>query len=346
MDKLIIASMRQNAGKTGLIVGLATAFNKKFGYMKPLGDRLLYRKKQLWDHDAAVITGLFGLTHDPMHMSLGFDHSKLRFMYDEASTRAKLLEAASQIGQEKELLLVEGGKDMAYGLSIHLDACSIAESIGAKLLLVVSGDEDAVLDDLTFAKKYIDTSRIALGGVIVNKLPDPEAFKNSYLSGIQAMGLNVLGMIPYTPELTRFSMGYLADRLFAKVVSGTAGLARQIDHILVGAMSVDAALKRPDLKFEDSLVITGGDRADMIVYALESRAAGIILTNNIVPPSNIISMASERNIPLLLVAADTYEAAKQIDNLEPLLTRDDLAKVELWGQLVREHVDLNRIMSD
>ena len=99
MDKLIISSTSQNAGKTSLIVGLAKTLNKKFGYMKPLGDRLLYRKKQLWDYDSALVTNIFGLTDDPTHMSLGFDHSKLRYMYDEATTKEKLVEAAEAIGK-------------------------------------------------------------------------------------------------------------------------------------------------------------------------------------------------------------------------------------------------------
>jgi BioD-like phosphotransacetylase family protein len=61
MEKVIVASMRESAGKTGVIVGLAKALGKKIGYIKPFGDRLLYRKKRLWDYDSALITDIFGL---------------------------------------------------------------------------------------------------------------------------------------------------------------------------------------------------------------------------------------------------------------------------------------------
>lgn len=344
MDKLIIASMHENAGKTGVIVGLAKALDRKIGYMKPLGDRLLYRKKLLWDQDASVITSIFGLVENPMDMSLGFDHSKLRFMYNEKSTREKLNQAISHVGTDKEVLFVESGKDVYYGISVYLDALSLAEHIGGKLILVVSGDEDAVLDDLTFVKKRMDMSQIEFGGVIINKLHDVENFENTYLDSVTKMGINVLGMIPYTRDLTRFSVGYLADRLFARVVAGANGLNGVVQNVLVGAMTADAAIKKPDIKFEDSLVITGGDRSDMIVYALESKAVGIILTNNILPPSNIISQASERQIPLLLVNTDTYETAKQIDDLQPLLSKSDSTKVDLWEKLVREHVNVEKLI--
>ncbi|MBN1217497.1 MAG: AAA family ATPase [Anaerolineae bacterium] len=343
MDKLIIASTRQNAGKTSLIVGLAKALGKKFGYMKPLGDRLLYRKKQLWDYDSALVTNIFGLTDDPTHMSLGFDHSKLRYMYDEEATKEKLLEAVDSIGQDKELLFVEDSKDYAYGISVFLDAMSLARYIGGKLIIIVSGDEDAVFDDITFIKKHVDLSQVNFGGVIINKLHDIENFENTYLVDVEDMGTNVLGIIPHTERLTHYAIDYLAEYLFAKVVAGEGGLTNVVKNVFVGAASVNAALRSPVLKKESSLAITSGDRTDMILAALESNVVGMILTNNILPPSNIIAKASERNVPLLLVSADTYEIARKIDNLQPLLTKDDTEKINLLEKLVKEHVKLAEI---
>ena len=344
MDKLIIASTSQNAGKTSIIVGMAKALNKKIGYMKPLGDRLRYRKKQLWDYDSALITNIFGLADDPKNMSLGFDHSKLRYMYDEAATKAKLLEAASSVGKDKEILFVEDSRDICYGISVHLDAISLAQSVGGKLLIVVSGDEDAIFDDITFIKKHIDMSGVDFGGVIVNKLHDLENFENTYLADITEMGIKVLGMVPHRAELTYFTIDYLSEYLFAKVIAGEGGLNNVIQNIYVGAASVNAALRVPTVQKKNSLAITSGDRSDMILAALESKAVGIILTNNILPPPNIIAKASESNTPLLLVSPDTYAVARQIDNLQPLLTKDDAEKIDLLEQLIKEHVKLDEIV--
>lgn len=74
MNKLIIASLRNSTGKTNFIVGLAEALQKKTGYMKPFGDRLLYSKKRLWDYDAALMTNLYAMKESPDDMSIGFDH--------------------------------------------------------------------------------------------------------------------------------------------------------------------------------------------------------------------------------------------------------------------------------
>jgi len=169
MRKLIVASTRRGAGKTSVIVGMGQAAGKKLGYLKPFGDRLLYRKKRLWDYDAALIAQVFRLEDNPEDMSLGFDHSKLRFMYDAAKTRGKLQEMLARVEKGKDVVLLEAGKDIAYGASVHLDALSLARHTGASLLAVLSGEEGEVLDDAVLLKQRMDTSGVDLAGVIVNR---------------------------------------------------------------------------------------------------------------------------------------------------------------------------------
>ncbi len=92
------------------------------------------------------------------------------------------------------------------------------------------------------------------------------------------------------------------------------------------------------------LVITGGDRSDMIVAALDKTTSGIILTNNIIPPQNLIAKASDMNIPVLLVPFDTFQAAKQVDDMVPLLTRDDTERIDLLQKLIEQNVDIGAIV--
>jgi BioD-like phosphotransacetylase family protein len=345
MDKVIIASMRKSAGKTSAIVGIAAAAKKKIAYVKPFGERMLYRKKRLWDYDSSLITAVFGLKEDPVDMSIGFDHSKLRYMYDEEGTRQKVLETIGRLGNDRDVLFIEGGRDLTYGISVHLDTLSLAKYTGGKLFIVVSGDEDSILDDLLFLKRHVNLAGVNLNGVIINKVQNPEEFQSTHLPSIRQMGVPVVGVIPYQSELTYFSVGYLAERLFAKVLCGEGGLNRVVKNIVIGAWSANVFLQNPLFKKENKLVITGGDRTDMILASLESDTSGIILTNNILPPSNIISKASERNIPLLIVFSDTYQTAKQIESLEPLLTKDDTEKAELLKNLFQKHVNMQEIFA-
>lgn len=344
MNKVIIASLRKNAGKTTVMVGMAKALNKKIGYLKPFGDRLIYNKKRLWDYDSALIANTFALSENPEDMSIGFDHSKLRYMYDEKVTREKVLDLAANMAQGKDLLFVEGGRDLAYGISVYLDAVSLARYLGGNLVIVISGDENTVFDDITYVKKNMDLSGINFKGIIINKVQNMDDFKETYLPQIQKIGVPVRGVIPYQKDLTYFSVSYLSERLFAKVVTGEGHLNRTVKNIFIGAMSVNAALQQPLLKKEGILMITGGDRTDMILVALDYQVTGIILTNNVVPPSHIISKATERKVPMLMVPYDTYETARRIDSMEPLMTKDDKQKIELLGKLIQENVNIQEIV--
>ena len=343
MDKLIIASTRKDSGKTSIIIGMAKLLGKEFGYLKPFGDRLYYRKKRLWDYDSALMTGVFNLEESPEDMSIGFEHTKIRYMYTEETIGDKLSEMLADAGKGRDLLFIEGPQSLSYGSFVHLDALSVAKSVGGKLIVVVSGDEGSVMDDLAFIKKSVDMTGANFGGVIINKVQDIEDFKDSYLDSINGMGINVIGILPYKPELTHLSVNNLTERFFVKVIAGEGGLNRVIKNVFIGAMNAEAALEEPIFKKGEKLIITGGDRDDMIIAALESDTSCVVLSNNIVPGSTIIAKASEKNIPLLLVSEDTYQIARQIDTIEPVLTKDDTAKMTAIEAMVREHIDVEKM---
>jgi BioD-like phosphotransacetylase family protein len=344
VDKFVVTSLRQGSGKTSVIIGITKALNRKVGYIKPLGERFLYRKKRLWDYDAALVTNIFGLEENPEEMSIGFHHSKLLFMLNEETTREKLRELLVSVGDGKEIFFAECGKDITYGASVHLDALSLARELEAKLIVVASGDEDSILDDVIFFKKYIQAGEVHCKGIIINKVANAADFCDTRLPKIKQQGVEVLGVIPYCSELSCFSVSYLADRLFAKIITGEENLNRPVKNIFIGLMSVVAALKNPLFQEKSKLVITSGDRSDMIVAALESNAAAVMLTNNILPQSDLISKAAKMEIPLLLVSADTYEIARQIEGMESLPTKDDLGKISLIEQMVRTHVNLQALI--
>ncbi len=351
MKNIIVGSVSEDAGKTSFIVGFGMALNafpgrsadQKFGFLKPFGDRLIYRKKRLWDYDSALITNVFGLEQGSDEITLGFEHSKLRYMYDEPGTQAKLQEMARNLSAGNNLLIVEGGKDLTYGASVRLDTLSLVKYLGGKLVIVVSGDEGTIIDDVTFVKKYVDLKGVDYGFVI-NKVANLEDYKANHLRDIKEMGVNVLGVVPFERSLTEVPMSYIAEKIQARVIGGEGGLGKRMKHVFVGAMAGDTAAHSPLFKKENKVVITGGDRADMIVAALEKTTSGIILTNNIVPPHNLLAKASDMNIPVLLVPFDTFQTAKQIDDMIPLLTKDDPDRIALLQKLIEQNVDLKTLL--
>jgi len=344
MKPLIIASLRANAGKTSLIVGLAEHLKRTVGYMKPFGDRLLYSKKRLWDYDAALMSNLYAIDRNPEHMSIGFDHAKIRYMYTGEALPKQLAAMAADMGRDTDLLLVECGRSISYGTSVGLDPLSIARSLKAPLVIVASGADEDILDDIVFLRRQVDLAGLDFAGFIINGINAVDAFRELYLPEIEKLDVNVLGIVPHRVELGYYSLRFLADRLFAKVLTCERNLGRIVKHIFIGAMAGDTALQKPFFRKSDKLIITGGDRTDMILAAIESNSAGILLTNNILPPANILARVEESGIPMLLANTDTNEAARRIAGLQPLLTMEDRGRIELLRELVSSHVNVQALI--
>ena len=358
MTPLILGSTRADAGKTTLLVGIARHTGRPFAYLKPFGDRLRYRRKRTWDYDTALVSRILGIKAEPEELSVGFDHAKLRYMYDADGVEAKLKEqvaaakAAFGDGSDKTpgdpILAIEAAQDLAWGGSVHLDVANIARATAGRLVLVLHGDDDAIRDDLSFLEHTVAPrlreAGVTFEGVIANRVADPEDFRAVHADAFDKADIPLLGVVPVAERLSSFTMEFLAEHLFARVVAGSAGLQRTARNVLVGAMSVDAAYRHPVFSTPEKLFITSGDRSDMIVAAIENDSAGVVLSNDILPPSNIIARADELRIPLMLVGTDTFATAKRVDDMAPLLTAQDEAKLETATALVAEHLDLQRLL--
>lgn len=344
MLNLVFTSLRYNAGKTGVMMGIAQRLNRKIGYMKPFGDRLLYRKKKLWDFDSEVFTNHFNLDEKPEGMSMGFDHSKLRYMYDTETSQAKIAEMAEQNSKGKDVLFVEGGRNINCGMSIKMDAITICNILKGKLIVITSGNGDKIIDDLTFLKNNVDLEGVDFGGVIINKVKDIQDFQSVHGNHLNELAIPILGVIPYQEALSKPTVQFISDVLLARVLSGESAMNKTVREVFVGAMSADAILRLDRIKKHNKIIITSGDRSDMILAAIESDCVGIVLTNNILPPPNIIAKAADMKIPLLLTKGDTFQIAKKIDQSVPLLCHTDTKKLSLWKTLIDENVDWQLLM--
>jgi len=344
VKSLIVASTREDAGKTSTIIALARILNKRFGYLKPLGARFLYRKKRLWDYDASLMTQLFSLGEEPETISIGFDHSKLRYMYDRKAIFEEYNRIVNQVGADRDAVFIECGKDLSYGASVYLDPLTISQETSTPVLILAGGGENEIADDLAFIKRFVSSDEANVAGVIINKVVQMEDFCQVHIPEIEALGVNVLGVLPYHAEFETISVSTVADKLFAKVLGGEDGLKNRVRSVLIGAMSVGAALVDPHINDAGKLVITSGDRSDMILALMETEGtAGIVLTNDIIPPANIVAKARQRNVPLFVVPGDTYSTALQIEKIRPLLRAEDTAQIDQFTALVSDHVDMGGI---
>lgn len=313
MKTIFITSTSSFAGKTAVGLCLALNFPGKVGYFKPFS----------LNEDCHLFKEVLHLEEPVDKLSL--DNKELKNQFEELST--------------KDLLIVESGPDLSYGAYKKLSASEIAKTLDLEPVIVTGGSPEVIVDKLIMGKACFSRIR----GVIINKIPYTELneTKSFTVPSLEKMGLPVLGTIPSYKMLRTFTARDVKKRLNAEVVC-EEGMDKGIDNVLIGAMTFDSALTY-FRRYADKVVITGGDRAEIMLAAMETSTSCIVATGGVRPSPPVIRKAVELEIPVLLVKGHTYAAAKKVEEIKPEIRAGDHEKIELIKKRVARHIDLEAL---
>lgn len=313
MKTIFITSTTSLAGKTTVGLCLALNFPGKVGYFKPFS----------LNEDCHLFKEVLHL-EEPVD-KLSVDDKGLKNQFEELST--------------KDLLIVESGPDLSYGAYKMLSASEIAKTLDLEPVIVTGGSPEVIVDKVIMGKACFSRIR----GVIINKIPYTELneTKSFTVPSLEKVGLSVLGTIPSYKMLRTFTARDVKDRLNAEIVC-EEGMDKGIDNILIGAMTFDSALTY-FRRYADKVVITGGDRAEIMLAAMETSTSCIVATGGVRPSPPVIRKAVELEIPVLLVKGHTYAAAKKIEEIKPEIRAGDHEKIELIKKRVARHIDLEAL---
>jgi BioD-like phosphotransacetylase family protein len=318
MATLYITSTETFSGKSALCVGLAKRFEKdghSTSYMKPLssGARLA---AGLVDEDAEFFKQTFGLPDRLEDMvPIGIASRTVEAILrgeDQTDFVARLQAAYQAIAAGRDIVLLEGGVNLREGYLINLPTPQVAELLDARELVVVKyNDELQILDDALTARTRLGDSLI---GVVLNAIPRQRMpfVQELVKPALEERGVPVLAVLPQERLLLSISVGELAGFLNGKILCGADKTDELVEHLMVGAMSVDSALTYFRRK-PNKAVITGGDRPDIQLAALETSTKCLILTGNLQPSPIILGRAEEVGVPMILVRQDTLTAVEIIE---------------------------------
>ncbi|WP_225350719.1 DRTGG domain-containing protein [Lacticaseibacillus camelliae] len=94
----------------------------------------------------------------------------------------------------------------------------------------------------------------------------------------------------------------------AKILGGSAGLAKHLDKFVIGAMTPDEMLRYIT---KNSLVIVG-NREDAQMLALQNGAA-VLITGGFATTDRVIRLANEMELPVMQTTHDTFTVATMIN---------------------------------
>jgi BioD-like phosphotransacetylase family protein len=215
--------------------------------------------------------------------------------------------------------------------------------LDAKAVLVGKFESDLTIDALIAS---IDILGDRLIGLIINDVQRGHLhhIQTAVQPYLERRGVRVLGIMPRDTILRSVSVAELAETLHAKVLSGQDHLDEFVEHFSVGAMNVESAL-RHFRRTSNKAVITGGDRSDIQLVALETSTKCIVLTGDLYPNSLILARAEELDVPMLIVPDDTLATVERIERLLGRSRVREPRKIERAIGLVEEHVDVAAILA-
>lgn len=363
MKKIFIAATKQNDGKTtialGLIFNLKSRF-KNIGFIKPIGQRYLEEEGLKVDEDSVLIErvaescqitcGLKDMS--PVAVERGFTEDYIRHPEKEKITR-QIKESFRRIAYKRDIVIIEGTGHAGVGSVFDHSNAKVARLLGAKVILISSGGIGRPIDEIVLNKTLFDKEKVGLCGVIINKVL-PEKFNkvnNLVRKGLKAKGIEVLGVLPYNPMLSHPTITQILEETdFELIYAHKPSLENKVAKILIGAMQPQDAIK---YIVDDSLLITPGDREDMLRLALSCyreddkkrlKISGVVLSGGITPNQDIINLLKERSIPILLAKADTYTVAATVHDITVKIRPQDKEKIDLVIKLIKDNVDLDKLI--
>ncbi|MBK5108325.1 MAG: phosphotransacetylase family protein, partial [Anaerolineales bacterium] len=337
MKSIYITSLERYSGKTAICLALGKRLKAdgfSVGYLKPLSLQPWMVAGKIADEDASFVKEILELDVDPWELSPVVITPEFLFQHlgdgDETQLMDRVKNAVQLTGQDKDVLLLEGGASLREGYAVNLPTPEVARELSSHVLVAVKYRSDIrVLDDTLSAKTRLGD---LLSGVVINRVPREAAdyLKNLAIPYLEKQGIPIFGALPEERSLAALTVTELIEVLDAEVLTRDCDLESMVETLTVGAMTADVALRR-FREYTNKAVITGGDRTDIQLAALETSTTCLVLTGNLQPSQLIIKQAEDFGVSVLLVrenTMETIEAIEQVFGKTRLGQPDKLAEFE------------------
>ncbi|MEU3511388.1 phosphate acetyltransferase [Streptomyces longwoodensis] len=301
-----------------------------------------------------LLRARYRLSQDPATV-YGMDYRDASVLQAEQGTDelvSTLVDRFHLVARDYDVVLVLGTDfaDTQLPDELSLNA-RLANEFGASVIPVVGGRKqsaESVLAETRNAFRAYDGLGCDVLAMVANRVAreDREALAER-LAGRLPVPCWVL---PDEPALSAPTVAQIGHALGARVVLGDdSGLARDaLDFVFGGAMlpHVLAALT------PGCLVVTPGDRADLVVGALAAHSAGtppiagVLLTLDEVPDDAVLTLAARLapGTPVLSVPGNSFPTAEQLFSLEGKLNAATPRKAETALGLFERHVDTTDLL--
>ncbi|MEY4085148.1 MAG: hypothetical protein RL074_935, partial [Bacteroidota bacterium] len=340
MSKSIyIATSEPSSGKSIVTLGLMSMLigkTAKVGYFRPIVEDF---EEGGSDNHIETVISHFGLDIQ-FEDAYAITKSKLIKKKNKGKLGDVLdliIEKYKRLEERFDFVLVEGTSFTGEGTAIELDInVLIAKNLGIPAVIVGTGvgkTLEELIDSLHLVYDSFKIKEVEVLAIFANKV-QPENIELVTAGLRKNLPESILiNTIPVISSLNHPTVQEIVIDLDAKVLFGDAYLNNQTSNFSVGAMQLCNYLLH--LK-EDSLVITPGDRADIILGVLQANEsvnyptiAGIVLTGNILPEPSILKLIEGLSpvVPIISVEEGTYYITNRIGAIKSKIYANNKQKI-------------------
>jgi len=347
MATLYVASTETFVGKSAVCIGLLRRMQRDgfdVGYMKPVSVSVTHTTDRVLDEDAAFIRETLGLAAPleqiaPVLITPGVVESIMR---GQTTNFAKILrEAYLNVSRNKDAMVLEGTNTWSEGALLDLSADQVTDLLQAPGLLVSRYSTPLSVDAILAVQRYVGDRLI---GVLLNQVeaPQRDVVQSRVVPFLESRGIPVLGLIPHDPTLAGISVEELIEHLGGQLIGKREWCEKTVDSLMIGAMGAEASLsffrRRPN-----KAVITGGDRSDIQLAALETSTNVLVLTGNVRPAYQVVDRAEERQVPIIIVPDDTLITVDRAESLFGRVRFHQTSKLARFIELMDANFDFARL---
>ncbi len=341
MNGLCIVGAERGTGKSAIALGvheLMARRSGRIGVFRPVVDA------ELPDPLVSLLCSRRGA--DAIEdSSIGVTFADLHA--DESAALAEIVARYRALAHDCDAVLAVGTDFMDVGASgeFALNA-RVAANLGLPVLCVVSGVErsaDQVIAAVELAIESLHAADCDTVALVANRVDPTVASEVSVRMAAHEPPVYVL---PEVGLLVAPTMGDLMASCSGELIGGgRSGLGLEATAFLVASMTLPHLLDRLS---DGAVVISGGDRADVVLGVLMAHVAGtspalsgLILTGGMRPPSQVMRLIEglDSTLPIVLTEHDTYSTAHLVGTTFGRITSETKRKIDTAQALFERHVN-------
>jgi BioD-like phosphotransacetylase family protein len=358
VKNLFITSTRHNEGKTMVTLGLTSALAGRVrgvGYMKPVGRGSVEFAGEKIDHDAVLIKEACRIPAFVRDMGpVCYDGFPTQWISQEGRDAVvrKIQASFTRAAVNRDLMVIEGTGNAAAGAAFGLSNAFMAKLLDAKIVLVASGGVGQPTDEIFLNKNFFDKAGVEVVGAIVNKAypHEFERIEGWMRRALEAMGIRLLGVIPYDDDLARGTMLNLFEKFRGRVLNGESSMGHPLGTVVLGAMSAMSALETLTGRVT---LICPADREDMLIASLSAMylcgrkdfaLASVVITGGGKLSSMAHQMIKRTTIPVLHVEQDAFTVLAEVHAANFKILPEDWSKIQRAVEVVKDRIDVGRLL--